>query len=52
MIDKCVGGGGCEEESYKVIIIQEGYSVPHLDKVKMGSRSRTEYDVIVGVDQT
>uniref|UniRef100_A0A8W8LSG1 Metallo-beta-lactamase domain-containing protein n=1 Tax=Magallana gigas TaxID=29159 RepID=A0A8W8LSG1_MAGGI len=33
VIDECGG----EDDNYEVVIIQEGYSVPHQDKVKMGS---------------
>ncbi|XP_065944359.1 metallo-beta-lactamase domain-containing protein 1 [Magallana gigas] len=33
VIDECGG----EDDDYEVVIIQEGYSVPHQDKVKMGS---------------
>lgn len=33
VIDECGG----EDDDYEVVIIQEGYSVPHQEKVKMGS---------------
>ncbi|XP_065941932.1 metallo-beta-lactamase domain-containing protein 1-like [Magallana gigas] len=33
VIDECGG----EDDNYEVVIIQEGYSVPHQDKIKMGS---------------